>query len=102
MFENVLVGVDGRPTGRDAITLASQLRHEGGKLTLAHVHRAELVSSAPCRRQSIAKHADRTPGVRARVEPSTASDLLLAHALTDRRTDLFRMSTNVQGRKMGP
>ena len=42
MFENVLVGVDGRPTGRDAITLASQLRHEGGKLTLAHVHRAEL------------------------------------------------------------
>lgn len=38
MFNNVLVGVDGRPTGRDAIALASRLIDRDGKLTLAHVH----------------------------------------------------------------
>lgn len=38
MFDNVLVGVDGRPTGRDAIALASRLIDPDGKLTLAHVH----------------------------------------------------------------
>lgn len=41
MFKNVLVGVDGRSYGRDAIALASQLVDPGGKLTLAHVHRDE-------------------------------------------------------------
>jgi len=39
MFRNVLVGVDGRPNGRDAIALASRLKAPDGKLTLAHVHR---------------------------------------------------------------
>ncbi len=38
MFNNVLVGVDGRPTGRDAIAFASRLIARDGKLTLAHVH----------------------------------------------------------------
>jgi len=38
MFKNVLVGVDGRPNGRDAIALACKLMDPGGKLTLAHVH----------------------------------------------------------------
>lgn len=38
MFDNVLVGVDGRPSGRDAIALASRLIDRDGKLTLAHVH----------------------------------------------------------------
>jgi nucleotide-binding universal stress UspA family protein len=42
MFKNVLVGVDGRPNGRDAITLASRLIDPNGKLTLAHVHSGEL------------------------------------------------------------
>ncbi|HLM86280.1 MAG TPA: universal stress protein [Solirubrobacteraceae bacterium] len=41
MFKNVLVGVDGRANGRDAIALASQLVDPGGQLTLAHVHRDE-------------------------------------------------------------
>jgi nucleotide-binding universal stress UspA family protein len=41
MFKNVLVGVDGRSNGRDAIALASRLRDPDGKLTLAHVHRSE-------------------------------------------------------------
>ncbi len=38
MFENVIVGVDGRPNGRDAIALASRLVGPKGKLTLAHIH----------------------------------------------------------------
>jgi nucleotide-binding universal stress UspA family protein len=42
MFKNVLVGVDGRPGGRDAIALASRLTDPDGKLTLVHVHSGEL------------------------------------------------------------
>jgi nucleotide-binding universal stress UspA family protein len=42
MFDNVLVGVDGRPAGRDAIALASRLIDPDGKLTLAHVHSGPL------------------------------------------------------------
>ncbi len=41
MFKNVLVGVDGRANGRDAIALATRLNDANGKLTLAHVHRGE-------------------------------------------------------------
>lgn len=37
MFKNVLVGVDGRANGRDAIALASQLVARDARLTLAHV-----------------------------------------------------------------
>jgi nucleotide-binding universal stress UspA family protein len=44
VFENVLVGVDGRPYARDAIALAAQLARPHGKLTLAHVHPGELHS----------------------------------------------------------
>jgi nucleotide-binding universal stress UspA family protein len=42
MFKNVLVGVDGRPNGRDAIALASHLVDPDGKLTLVHVHSGDL------------------------------------------------------------
>lgn len=42
MFNNVLVGVDGRLGGRDAIALASRLIDPNGKLTLAHVHSGPL------------------------------------------------------------
>lgn len=42
MFKNVLVGVDGRPNGRDAIALASRLVDPAGRLTLAHVHTGAL------------------------------------------------------------
>jgi nucleotide-binding universal stress UspA family protein len=42
MFKNVLVGVDGRANGRDAIALASRLTDPDGKLTLAHVHSGNL------------------------------------------------------------
>ncbi len=42
MFENVLVGVDGRPNGRDAIALACRLAGPDARLTLANVHAGEL------------------------------------------------------------
>jgi nucleotide-binding universal stress UspA family protein len=42
MFENVLVGVDGRANGRDAAALAARLTDPAGKLTLAHVRAGEL------------------------------------------------------------
>lgn len=41
MFTNVLVGVDGRQGGRDAIALARQLTAPGGRVTLAHVYAIE-------------------------------------------------------------
>jgi nucleotide-binding universal stress UspA family protein len=44
MFENVLVGVDGRPNARDAVALARQLTDRDGQLTLGHVHRGEMPS----------------------------------------------------------
>ncbi len=42
-FGSVLVGVDGSPTGRDAIALGDVLHGPGGQLTLAHV----VLTSAP-------------------------------------------------------
>jgi nucleotide-binding universal stress UspA family protein len=38
MFDNVLVGVDGRQGGRDAIALAKTLASPAARLTLAHVY----------------------------------------------------------------
>jgi nucleotide-binding universal stress UspA family protein len=38
MFENVIVGVDGRSGGRDAAALALRLLDPHGRLTLVHVH----------------------------------------------------------------
>lgn len=38
MFQNVIVGVDGRTNGRDGIALAMRLLADGGKLTLANIH----------------------------------------------------------------
>ncbi len=38
MFKNVLVGVDGRLGGRDAMALAGRLAEQGATVTLAHVY----------------------------------------------------------------
>jgi len=43
MFRRVLVGVDGRPGGRDAIALARLLAAPDGVITLAHVYGQDLV-----------------------------------------------------------
>jgi nucleotide-binding universal stress UspA family protein len=46
MFGKVLVGVDGRPGGRDAIALATQLMEPGAHLTLARVYGGNLLCSS--------------------------------------------------------
>ena len=38
MFRQVIVGVDGGPTGRDAIAVAKLLVADDARLVLAHVH----------------------------------------------------------------
>jgi nucleotide-binding universal stress UspA family protein len=43
MFSNVLVGVDGRPGGRDAIALAKQLAEPGGQIALVHLYGGDLL-----------------------------------------------------------
>jgi len=38
MFDNVLIGLDGGPGGRDAVALATRLTASDGQLTLAHIY----------------------------------------------------------------
>jgi nucleotide-binding universal stress UspA family protein len=45
MFDNVLVGVDGRPGGRDAIALAAKLLEPGGSITLVRVYGGAFMPS---------------------------------------------------------
>jgi nucleotide-binding universal stress UspA family protein len=44
MFRKLIVGVDGRPAGRDAIALARVLATPDGRVTLVHVHHGELAA----------------------------------------------------------
>lgn len=46
VFGKVLVGVDGRSSGRDAIALARRLVDRDGELTLVHIHGSELMPSS--------------------------------------------------------
>jgi nucleotide-binding universal stress UspA family protein len=46
MFDRVIVGVDGDPSGRDAIAVARLLMAAGGHLSLAHVHELSPVRGA--------------------------------------------------------
>jgi nucleotide-binding universal stress UspA family protein len=87
MFKNVLVGVDGRPNGRDAIALASLLTGPDGKLTLAHVHTGDLRPS----------HAI-APGL-VREEREASYELLEAErAAADVKADLVSVVSMSPGR----
>jgi nucleotide-binding universal stress UspA family protein len=87
MFKNVLVGVDGRPTGRDAIALAERLKDPTGKLTLAHVHTSELLPS----------HAI-TPGLLAEERRASAELLEEEHATTGVTAEVVSISAGSPGR----
>jgi hypothetical protein len=41
VFDNVVIGVDGRSGGRDAIALAKRLAAPDARVTLAHVYGSE-------------------------------------------------------------
>jgi nucleotide-binding universal stress UspA family protein len=61
MFKNVLVGVDGRPNGRDALALARHLTDADGKLTLANVrggglHAAHAITAGMLEEEQQASH----------------------------------------------
>ena len=87
MFKNVLVGVDGRPNGRDAIALASQLIDPDGKLTLAHVHSGKLRPS----------HAI-TPGMVAEEREASHNLLEQERAAADVTADLLSIESMSPGR----
>ncbi len=82
MFRNVLVGVDGRPTGRDAIALALALAEPEAKITLAHVHNDVLsplhaavpgvVSTEREASRKLLEHESRVAGVSAELESIVA------------------------------
>src|ERR1700722_14029558 len=46
MFSEVIVGVDGGPSGRDALAVARLLMAANGRLVLAHVHELTPVRGA--------------------------------------------------------
>jgi nucleotide-binding universal stress UspA family protein len=58
MFENVLVGVDGTPNGRDAIALGSALTDADVELTLVNVHGGSLLPSRPLARGGLTKERE--------------------------------------------
>jgi nucleotide-binding universal stress UspA family protein len=87
MFKNVLVGVDGRSNGRDAIALASQLIDPDGNLTLAHVHSGKLRPS----------HAI-TPGMVAEEREASHDLLEQERAAADVTADLLSIESMSPGR----
>jgi nucleotide-binding universal stress UspA family protein len=53
-FEDLIVGVDGRPGGRDAIALAKRLVAPSGRITLVHIYRSDSMlgrGATPLERQ---------------------------------------------------
>jgi nucleotide-binding universal stress UspA family protein len=58
LFKNVLVGVDGRPNGQDAIALASLLADPEGELTLACVHQGEMAEDREAARTLLERERD--------------------------------------------
>ena len=57
MFQEVLVGVDGRPGGRDAIALARQLAAPDTLITLAHVYAEDMLLGRGGSLAVVAEHA---------------------------------------------
>lgn len=76
MFSNLLIGVDGRDGGRDAIALATRIVDEGGKLTLAHVYQASAGGAR------LVEAAARAGGVveKARLEADLAADVVFTRS----------------------
>jgi nucleotide-binding universal stress UspA family protein len=109
MFKNVLVGVDGRPNGRDALTLARHLIAPGGKLTLAHVrdgrlHPSHAITPGMLEEERQASHALLE---RERAEADVAAELVSIVALSpgrglheqaqDQGADLLVVGSTVRG-----
>jgi nucleotide-binding universal stress UspA family protein len=84
MFNNVLVGVDGRSGGRDAVALAAQLGTRDGPLTLTRVFAglympSHAITPGMVEEERAAAEADLE---QARAEAGVDATLVLAEALT--------------------
>jgi nucleotide-binding universal stress UspA family protein len=109
MFRNVVLGVDGRPTGRDAIALAIALAEPDARLTLAHVYggvmtpgrSANLAFDAAARADSDALlEAEReTAGIGAELISISATSVGRGlHALAEERAaDLLVVGSTARG-----
>jgi nucleotide-binding universal stress UspA family protein len=81
VFGKVLVGVDGRPSGRDAIALARRLVDRDGELTLVHIHGSELMPSSSFgieqreHSQRLLEEERKITGCTARLESRSASSV---------------------------
>lgn len=109
MFKNVLVGVDGRLGGRDAIALASRLAAQGGTVTLAHVYPGRYNPLRAIERESAEQ--DRHEALellgREREQAGLQADLAAVQALTpgqgmhelaeERGSDLLVVGTSHHG-----
>ncbi len=87
MFEKVIVGVDGRPNGRDAIALAGRLVDPAGTLMLANVHEggANLVNAV-------------TPGMLTGEHKESDELLERERALADVQAELVSYASQSPGR----
>ncbi len=87
MFNNVLVGVDGRANGRDAIELARHLVSSGGKLTLAHVRDGRVHPSHAMTAEMVAEEATAADELleRERAEAGVEAELATVVALSPGR-----------------
>jgi nucleotide-binding universal stress UspA family protein len=108
MFRKVLVGVDGRHSGRDAIALATRLATRDAVITLAHIYGPDLAIGGA---SSLAVFAGRTEAVelleRERDSASLDAQLVVLpehrvgrglHVLADRlRADLLVLGSTNHG-----
>jgi nucleotide-binding universal stress UspA family protein len=87
MFKNVLVGIDGKSGGRDAIALASRLVDPAAALTLAHVDARQ-------------PHPGRAVAPGAGAQERDASERLLAQeaAAAELKADLIGVAASSPGR----
>ncbi len=87
MFRNVLVGVDGRPNGRDAVALAARLVDPEGRLSLVHVHSGELHPVHAVTPGLLAEEHDASVGMleRERAAVDVEAELVSAVALSPGR-----------------
>jgi nucleotide-binding universal stress UspA family protein len=77
VFNSVVIGVDGREGGRDAVALGRRLSDVAGSVTLAHVYRAEARPwrSSGATFETVRRDDSRTLLERAREESGLAAEL---------------------------
>lgn len=110
MFANIIVGVDGRPSGRDAIALARQLVEPDGRLSLANIHHYEDADSSATaasdsadqlhrRSVELLEQERRAAGIDARLlsQPASSTGAGLHQLIDTQRADLLVLGSCHRG-----